>query len=260
MLIQPTLDSLNRLKLHGMAAALSEQLTQSAAHGLAFEERFGLLVEREVVHRENRRLTRLLQVATLKERGLPRGPRLSRSARPGSQPNRQPRQWRLDPRRPESRHSRRHRLRQDLSRLRLGPSSLSSGPLRTLSARTAVVRVFEELGLCHADGSFRKRLAAIAKVDLVLIDDFAISPIGPRERNDLLELLDDRVGGRSTLVTSQLPPDHWHDYIGDPTLADAILDRLLHNAHKIHLEGKESKRKRDPAVDAKPVAKPKKID
>ena len=85
-------------------------------------------------------------------------------------------------------------------------------------------------------------------------------PIGPRERNDLLELLDDRVGGRSTLVTSQLPPDHWHDYIGDPTLADAILDRLLHNAHKIHLEGKESMRKRDAAADPKTTAKPKKID
>jgi DNA replication protein DnaC len=104
-------------------------------------------------------------------------------------------------------------------------------------------RLFEELSLCHADGSFRKRLAAIAKIDLVIIDDFAISPIGPRERNDLLELLDDRVGARSTLVTSQLPPDHWHEYIGDPTLADAILDRLLHNAHRIHLEGKESMRK-----------------
>ena len=83
------------------------------------------------------------------------------------------------------------------------------------------------------------------KIDLVVIDDFAISPIGPRERNDLLELLDDRVGGRSTLITSQLPLELWHDYIGDPTLADAILDRLLHNAHKIHIEGDESMRKRN---------------
>ena len=103
--------------------------------------------------------------------------------------------------------------------------------------------MFDELSLCHADGSFRKRLAAIAKVDLVVIDDFAIAPLGPRERTDLLELLDDRVGTRSTLFTSQLPIEHWHEYIGDPTLADAILDRLLHSAHKIHLEG-ESMRKR----------------
>ena len=104
-------------------------------------------------------------------------------------------------------------------------------------------RLFEELNLCHADGSFRKRLAAIAKVSLLVIDDFAISPMGARERTDLLELLDDRVGTRATLITSQLPIENWHDYIGDPTLADAILDRLVHSAHKIHIEG-ETMRKR----------------
>ncbi|MHB8474631.1 MAG: ATP-binding protein, partial [Gammaproteobacteria bacterium] len=85
-------------------------------------------------------------------------------------------------------------------------------------------RLFEELTLCHADGGFRKRLAAIAKISVLIIDDFAIAPIGPRERNDLLELIDDRVGTRSCIVTSQLPIESWHDYIGDPTLADAILD------------------------------------
>ena len=111
-------------------------------------------------------------------------------------------------------------------------------------------RLFEELALCHADGSFRKRLAAIAKIHLLVIDDFAISPIGPRERNDLLdllellELLDDRVGSRSSIVTSQLPIEHWHEYLNDPTLADAIMDRLIHRSHKIHLQGKESMRKR----------------
>src|SRR3990172_12180287 len=104
-------------------------------------------------------------------------------------------------------------------------------------------RLFDELSVGHADGSFRKRLAAIAKVNLLVIDDFAIAPIGARERTDLLEVLDDRVGTRSTLLTSQLPIEHWHEYIGDPTLADAILDRLVHSAHKIHLEG-ESMRKR----------------
>ncbi|MEA3157165.1 MAG: hypothetical protein QOK44_4754, partial [Betaproteobacteria bacterium] len=95
----------------------------------------------------------------------------------------------------------------------------------------------------HADGSFRKRLAAIAKVNVLIIDDFAIAPMGARERADLLEVLDDRVGTRSTLITSQLHLDQWHDYIGDPTLADAILDRLMHSAHKNHLEGRESMRK-----------------
>ena len=92
----------------------------------------------------------------------------------------------------------------------------------------------------------------------MVIDDFAIAPLGPRERNDLLELLDDRVGGRSTLITSQLPLDHWHDYIGDPTLADAILDRLMHNAHKIHLEADESMRKRTASDQQQLAPKPKK--
>ena len=105
-------------------------------------------------------------------------------------------------------------------------------------------RLFEELSLCHADGSFRKRLAAIAKINLVIIDDFAISPIGPRERNDLLELLDDRVGSRASILASQLPIEHWHEYLNDPTLADAIMDRLIHCSHKIHLQGKESMRER----------------
>ena len=104
-------------------------------------------------------------------------------------------------------------------------------------------RLFDELSVGHADGSFRKRLAAIAKVNVLVIDDFAIAPMGARERADLLEVLDDRVGTRATLMTSQLHLDQWHDYLGDPTLADAILDRLMHSAHKIHLEGRESMRK-----------------
>jgi len=255
MLIQPTLDSLNRLKLYGMAAALAEQLSQSAVHGLAFEERFGLLVERELVDRENRRLRRLLQLAALKERacledldfraprGLDRGQLASLASC----------DW--------------IRRGQNLlihgatggGKTFLGCAFAHQACRQGLSALyLRAPRLFEELALCHADGSFRKRLAAIAKVDLVVIDDFAISPIGARERNDLLELLDDRVGARSTLLTSQLPPDHWHDYIGDPTLADAILDRLLHNAHKIHLDGKESMRKRAASEQQQSASKSKK--
>ena len=112
-------------------------------------------------------------------------------------------------------------------------------------------RLFEELSLCHADGTFRKRLAAIAKISVVIIDDFAISPIGPRERNDLLELLDDRVGSRASILTSQLPIEHWHEYLNEPTLADAIMDRLIHCSHKIHLQGKESMRERASKKTAK---------
>jgi DNA replication protein DnaC len=106
-------------------------------------------------------------------------------------------------------------------------------------------RLFEELSLCHADGTFRKRLAAIARMQVLVIDDFAISPLGARERNDLLELLDDRVGSRSTVICSQLAPKDWHEYLNDPTVADAIMDRLIHHSHKIHLGAKESMRSRD---------------
>ena len=240
MLIQPTLDALNALKLHGMAAALSEQMTQSAAQGLSFEERIGLLVEREAVFRESRRLTRLLQQAQLKERACLED---------------------LD-----------FRARRGLDRahiatltacdwIRVGQNLLIQGAtgcgktflacalahqacrqgLSALYVRAP--RLFEELTLAHADGSFRKRLAALAKTSLLVIDDFAISPLGARERGDLLEILDDRIGARATLITSQLPIEHWYEYIGDPTLADAILDRLLHSSRTLTLEG-ESMRKR----------------
>src|SRR4051794_4712838 len=240
MLIQPTLDTLNQLKLYGMAAALSEQLTQSAALSLPFEDRLGLLVEREASYRENRRLTRLLQLAQLKERAALE--ELDFRARRGLDRSQLASLASCD------------WIRNAHNLLIHGATGCGKTFLACALAHQAcrqglsalylrAPRLFDELSLCHADGSFRKRLAAIAKVHVLFIDDFAISPIGPRERNDLLELLDDRVGGRSTLVTSQLPPDHWHEYIGDPTLADAILDRLLHNAHKIHLDGKESMRK-----------------
>jgi DNA replication protein DnaC len=214
MLIQPTLDTLNRLKLYGMAAAFAEQLTHSAATGLAFEDRLTLLLDREVVHRDNRR-----QAQNLLIHGATGCGKTFLACALAQQA-----------------------CRQGLSALYL-----------------RAPRLFDELSVCHADGSFRKRLAAIAKVDLVLIDDFAIAPMGPRERTDLLELLDDRVGTRSTLITSQLPVEHWHDYLGDPTLADAILDRLVHSAHKLHLEG-ESMRKRTAAGADKTPANKKKID
>ena len=256
MLVQPTLDTLNQLKLHGMAIALSEQMTQTTAQSLPFEDRLGLLVEREMTYRENRRLTRLLQLAQLKERSALED--LDFRARRG-----------LDRAQLASLTSCEW-IRQHQNLLIHGATGCGKTFLGCALAHQAcrqglsalylrAPRLFDELGLCHADGSFRKRLAAIAKIDLVVIDDFAIAPMGPRERTDLLEVLDDRVGTRSTLITSQLPLEHWHEYIGDPTLADAILDRLLHSAHKIHLEG-ESMRKRaannKPGKPAKPTAAP----
>src|ERR1022692_1867814 len=213
MLIQPTLDTLNRLKLHGMALGLSEQMTHGAAQTLAFEERLTLLLEREVLHRENRRMTRLLQLAQLKERA--------------------------------ALEDINYRTRTGLDRSQL--ASLASCEWIRLNQNvlihgaTGCGKTYLACALAHQ--ACRNGITAIAKISLLLIDDFAIAPIGPRERNDLLELLDDRVGTRACIVTSQLPIADWHDYIGDPTLADAILDRLVHRSHRIHLEAKESIRK-----------------
>src|ERR1039458_4121842 len=152
MLIQPTLDTLNGLKLHGMALGLSEQMTHTAAQGLAFEERLALLLEREVLHRENRRLKRLWKLAQPKEREAVVED--------------------ID-----------YRSRQGLERSQL--ASLAS--CEWIRANQNIL-IHGATG-SGADGSFRQRLAAIAKTSLLVIDDFAISPIGPRERNDLLELL-----------------------------------------------------------------------
>jgi DNA replication protein DnaC len=255
MFIQPTVDSLNRLKLHGMAAALTEQMTQSAMAELAFEDRFGLLVERETLYRDNRRLARLLQLAQLKVRAsleeidfrARRGLDRAQIASLGSC------DW------IRSAHNLLIHGATGCGKTYLACALAHQACRQGLSALyVRAPRLFEELNLCHADGSFRKRLAAIAKVSLLVIDDFAISPLGPRERTDLLELLDDRVGTRATLITSQLPIDEWHDYIGDPTLADAILDRLVHSAHKLRLEG-ETLRKPAAAERQNTPSKSKKI-
>ena len=242
MLIQPTLDALNRLKLNGMALALCEQMTNPAAQQLAFEERIALLLEREVTHRENGRMGRLWKACQPKERGAViedidyRGRGGLDRAQLASLASCE---W----------------IRQSQSLLIHGATGAGKTYLACALAHQAcraglsawyvrAPRLFEELSLCHADGTFRKRLAAIAKIQLNVVDDFAISPIGARERNDLLELLDDRVGSRASILTSQLPLEHWHEYLKDPTLADAIMDRLIHCSHKIHLQGKESMRER----------------
>ena len=116
-------------------------------------------------------------------------------------------------------------------------------------------RLFDELQVAHGDGSFARRLTQLAKLDLLGLDDFAISPMGALQRNDLLELLDDRVGTRSTLITSQLPVKAWHTYLDDPTLADAILDRVVHSSHRIELKGATLREnKRMTKVESMPVS------
>ncbi len=236
-----TLDQLRALRLDGMVHALTDQASSTAAAALGFDERLTLLVQSEMAWRDGRRLQRLLKAARLKvpaacvedinwraSRGLDR--HLIASLASG------------------------HWLRRAQNLLLTGATGCGKTWLGCALAHqaaragfsvlyTRAARLFNDLQVAHGDGSYAKRMAQLAKLDLLLIDDFAIAPMGAAERNDLLELLDDRVGTRSTLITSQLPVKAWHAYLDDPTLADAILDRIVHSSHKIELKGQSLREK-----------------
>jgi len=236
MLHEHTLTQLRSLRLDGMVRAIEEQAISTAASALGFDERLTLLVHSEIAWRDDRRVQRLLKAAKLKlstacvedinwraSRALDRS--LVAALAGGD--------W----------------LRNAQNLLITGMTGCGKTWLACALAHqaarsgfsvlyTRASRLFDELHVAHGDGSFARRLVQLAKLDLLVIDDFAISPIGAAERNDLLEVLDDRVGTRSTLITSQLPVKAWHTYLDDPTLADAILDRIVHSSHKIALKGK----------------------
>lgn len=239
--MEHTLTTLRALRLPGMASGYEEQQTSAATAALAFDDRFAMLVDRELTWRDNRRIQRLLREAKLKSsqacleevryvsgRGLDQ----AAFAQLGSC------QW--------IRHQQNLVITgatgcgKTWLACALGNAACRQG-LSVVYTRAP--RLFEELRIAHGDGSFGKRLLALAKTDLLILDDWGLAPLGQAERNDLLEVLDDRVGTRATLITSQLPVEHWHAYLNDPTLADAILDRVLHAAHKLPLSG-ESQRKR----------------
>jgi len=241
MLMEHTLTTLRALRLPGMASGYEEQQASAATAALAFDDRFAMLVDREQTWRDNRRIQRLLREAKLKSsqacleevryvsgRGLDQ----AAFAQLGSC------QW--------IRHQQNLVITgatgcgKTWLACALGNAACRQG-LSVVYTRAP--RLFEELRIAHGDGSFGKRLLALAKADLLILDDWGLAPLGQAERNDLLEVLDDRVGTRATLITSQLPVEHWHAYLNDPTLADAILDRVLHAAHKLALSG-ESQRKR----------------
>jgi len=240
MLNNQTLQTLRSLRLPRMADGLEQQLAQPSTHSeLGFEERLALLVDREAIHRQNNKVARLLKTAKLKLQAHPedidyRHPRgLQRSQFADLLSS----QW----------------LHQHHNVLITGPTGCGKTHLGCALATQAcrhglsvryfrTSRLLEALSIAHGDGRFAKLIGQLAKTDLLMLDDWGLEKMTLSQRNDLLEIMEDRHGLKSTLITSQLPLDQWHKAIGDATLADAILDRLVHNSHKLKLKG-ESMRK-----------------
>ncbi len=241
MLTHPTMEKLNTLKLTGMVKALTEQQQMAEVDSLGFEERLGLLVDREATERENRKLATRLKKAKLRQsasvedidfrrtRGMDKALILSLAACT----------W----------------IAKGVNVLICGPTGVGKSYLACALAHKACLegytalhlrlpRLFEELRLAKADGRYGKLMLGYAKTDLLVLDDWGLTSMTDPQRRDLLELMEDRYGLKSTIITSQLPVTAWHEAIGDPTMADAILDRIVHNAHKIEMKGESMRKSR----------------
>jgi DNA replication protein DnaC len=248
MLIEQTADRLYAMKLNGMADAFKEQLAQPDLNDLSFEERFALLVDRHWIWKENRRMNRLLNSAKLKDNACiedidfktPRGLDKSVILRlAGSD-------W----------------IKKAQNIIITGPTGVGKTYLASSLANSAcrnsqasmykrAPRLYQEIAIARADGSYPKLMNKLAKVKVLVIDDFCITPMADAERRDLLEVVEDRQGISSTIIATQVPLENWFELIGDPTVADAILDRLIHNAHKINLKGESMRKIRSPLTKGK---------
>jgi DNA replication protein DnaC len=241
MLNQPTLDKLQIMKLHGMAEAFRAQLETIDTGQLSFEERFAMLVDQQWLWKENRALARRLRAARLKEKGVvedidyqhPRGldRRLMRTLATS--------EW----------------VRQHQHILLLGPTGMGKTWLACAWAQKAcrdgftilhkrAAELLRDLAVAHVDGSFGRLLARLSRIDVLVLDDFAMAPLKDSERRDFLEICDDRYQRRSLILTSQMPLAHWHEQIGDVTVADSILDRVVHNPYRMELNGESMRKKR----------------
>lgn len=236
MMLEMTLAKLNQLKLYGMTEALTEQAQATMYTSLSFEERLGMLVDREATVRDNRRLTNLLRGARLRYSNAcveeidfrtPRG--LSKEAILSLIHN----GW----------------VKGKQNVIITGPTGSGKTFIACALANSAcrsghsayyvrLPRLLQELHIARADGSYGKLLTRLAKYAILVIDDWGLAKLVDKERRDILEVLEDRHGISSTIVASQIPTEKWHDTIGDPTIADAVLDRLVHNTHMITMSMK----------------------
>jgi len=240
VLNHPTFDQLNAMGLFGMAKAFADlNANPDDAVGLGHADWLALLLEREVVHRHDKRLGARLRHARLRHQAAPED--IDYRAQRG-----------LD-----------RRMMHELlgggwidvhdNLVICGPTGIGKSWLACALGHKAcrdnrsvlyvrAPKLFDELALAHGDGSLARRLKSLAAVQLLILDDWGLEPLGPQARHDLLEVLEDRYGRKSTLVTSQVPVADWHGLIGHATSADAILDRLVHNAHRIELAGDSMRR------------------
>lgn len=248
---EPTMERLRAMRLSSMAEGWAMQQADPALVALSFDERFAMLVEREFEARKNKKLTRALREAKLKfpnacvedidaaaSRGLDRA--VLRQLAQG--------RW-----------AKEHHAIVITGKTGTGKTYLGCAyaqlacrlGMRALYRRTS--RLIDELKLARADGTYPRLVDRLAKIHVLFLDDWAMKPLSSQSRHDLLEIIDDRVGRGSTILAGQVPPDHWHDHVGDPTVADAICDRLLHTAHKLALKGPSRRR---PASRAPTVGPP----
>jgi DNA replication protein DnaC len=244
MLNEPTVDKLKQLRLHAMAEAWAAQQAKPDIASLSFDERFGLLVDAEWMARENARLRRALKEAKL---------RLSAACVED-----------ID-------YSAKRELDKALMRQLASCRWVAEHQNVIISGKTGTgktyiacalaqqacrkgyraiyrraPRLFQELALARADGTYARLLSRFARTDVLVIDDWALSPLTAEQRNDIFEIIEDRYGGRSTIFASQLDANRYHQYLGDPTVADAVCDRLIHNAHRVVLSGPSRRKEESP--------------